>query len=134
MTKDFRNDQAPEKQAESAGSLKSELRQWPTQLHLLNSGASYFQDCDLLIAADCVAFTYADFHRRFLKGKTLIMFCPKLDTGLDMYLEKLTDVIRDNNIKSITVVKMEVPCCSGASRLTEEALRSEEHTSELQSH
>ncbi len=126
MMKDFRDDQVPETLAEPVGALKSELRQWPTQLHLLNPNAPYFQDCELLVAADCVPFTYADFHRRFLKGKALVMFCPKLDTGLDSYLEKLTAIFRDNNVKSITVVKMEVPCCSGTLRLIEEALKQAE--------
>jgi len=127
MMKDFR---APEASAESAsvagepaGKIASELRQWPTQRHLVRPQAPYFRDCDLLVAADCVPFAHGDFHRRFLKGKTLVMFCPKLDTVMDMYLDKLTTIIRDNNIKSITVVKMEVPCCYGALKLTEEALK-----------
>ncbi|MCK5534033.1 4Fe-4S binding protein [bacterium] len=123
MMKDFRNDKVEEAQEQPAGATKSELRQWPTQLHLLNSAAPYFKESDLLVAADCVAFTFADFHRRFLKGKTLVMFCPKLDSNMDMYLEKLTAIIRDNNIKSITVVKMEVPCCSGTLKLVEQAVK-----------
>ncbi|MCK5580463.1 MAG: 4Fe-4S binding protein [Candidatus Omnitrophica bacterium] len=123
MMKDFRSDKTEEIQEQPSGTIKSELRQWPTQLHLVSPGAPYFQDCELLVAGDCVPFTYADFHRRFLKGKILIMFCPKLDAAMDMYLEKLTAIIQDNNIKSITVVKMEVPCCGGALKLTEEALK-----------
>jgi len=125
MMKDFRetDKQESESQEQSVGSVKSQLRQWPTQLHLVNPGAPYFKDCDLLVAADCVAFTFGDFHQRFLKDKTLVMFCPKLDTTMDMYLEKLTAIIRDNNVKTITVVKMEVPCCFGALKLTEEALK-----------
>lgn len=123
MVKDFRSEQPKETQEETTVSLKSELRQWPTQLHLVSPQAPYFKDCDLLVCADCVPFTHANFHKRFLKGKTLVMFCPKLDTALDMYLEKLTAIIRDNNIKSITVAKMEVPCCFGALKLTEEAVK-----------
>ncbi len=125
LMQDFRNDndKAEEDESTPSGTIKSELRQWPTQLHLVNPSAPYFKDCELLIAADCVPFAYADFHRNFLKGKALVMFCPKLDTTMDMYLEKLTSIIRDNNIKSITVVKMEVPCCSGALKLTEKAIK-----------
>ena len=124
MMQDFSKDKeesVEEDQPVAAG--KSELSQWPTQLTLLNPGAPYFQDCDLLVCADCVPFSYPNFHSRFLKGKSLAMFCPKLDSTLDMYLEKLTAIIRDNNVKSITVVKMEVPCCFGALKITEEALK-----------
>ena len=123
MEHDFRDDPALESNSACEGTVKSELRQWPTQLQLLSSTASYFQNCELLVAADCVPFAYADFHRRFLKGKTLIMFCPKLDATMDAYLEKLTSIIRDNNIKSVTVVKMEVPCCSATLKLAEAALK-----------
>ncbi|MCP4653547.1 MAG: 4Fe-4S dicluster domain-containing protein [Candidatus Omnitrophica bacterium] len=123
MTKDFRGKTNETAEEAPTVAIKSELCQWPTQLHLLSPNAPYFQDCDLLIAADCVAFAYANFHKRFLKGKALAMFCPKLDTAMDMYLEKLTAIIRDNNVKSITAVKMEVPCCYGALKLTEEALK-----------
>jgi len=123
MMKDFRR--PGDEQTEEAASItvKSELRQWPTQLHLVNPGAPYFQDCDLLVAADCVAFSLGDFHFRFLKGKSLVMFCPKLDSTMDLYLEKLTAIIRDNNIRSITVAKMEVPCCYGSLNLTREAVK-----------
>ena len=102
---------------------KSQLRQWPTQLHLVGPQAPYFADADLLVAADCTAFAFGDFHNRFIKGKAMVMFCPKLDSEMDMYLEKLTAIIKDNNIKSITVAKMEVPCCYGALALTENALK-----------
>ena len=108
--------------AESAG-LTSELRQWPIQLHLLNPAAPYFQNADLVIAADCVPFSYSNFHHRFLKGKTLVVFCPKLDTGLDQYKEKLAAVFSENSIKSVTIVHMEVPCCFGTVALVQEALR-----------
>ncbi len=124
LTKDFRKESsASPDTASQSGPIKSELRQWPTQLHLVNPNAPYFQDCDLLITADCVAFTFGDFHRRFLKAKTLVMFCPKLDTTLAIYLEKLTNIIQNNQINSITIVKMEVPCCNGTLNLTEEALK-----------
>jgi len=102
---------------------RSELRQWPVQLQLLNANAPYFQDSDLVITADCVPFAYPNFHNRFLKGKALIILCPKLDKVLEQYLEKLTEIFKNNNIKSITVVHMEVPCCFGLGRLVEEALK-----------
>ena len=102
---------------------QSQLRQWPVQLQLLNPRAPYFKDADLLIAADCVPFSYSDFHDRFLKGKILIIFCPKLDQVGDVYLEKLAEIFKNNNIKSITTLHMEVPCCFGTTRLIEEALK-----------
>ncbi|MGD8629081.1 MAG: 4Fe-4S binding protein [bacterium] len=102
---------------------RSELRQWPVQLQLLNANAPYFQDADLVIAADCVPFAYPGFHNRFLKGKALIILCPKLDRVLEQYLDKLTEIFKNNDIKSITVVHMEVPCCFGLGRLVEEALK-----------
>jgi NAD-dependent dihydropyrimidine dehydrogenase PreA subunit len=103
--------------------VRTELRQWPVQLQLVNPNAPYFQDADLVIAADCVPFAYPNFHQRFLKGKTLIILCPKLDRVLEQYLEKLAEIFRINNIKSISLVHMEVPCCFGLTRLVEEALR-----------
>lgn len=124
MMRDMRKKEAESPAvAPSLGGLNSELRQWPIQLHLLNPAAPYFRDADILVAADCTAFAYADFHRRFIKDKIMVMFCPKLDSGLDSYVEKLTDLFKGNNIKSITVVRMEVPCCNGAVRITEEALK-----------
>jgi ferredoxin len=101
----------------------SELGQWPVQLGLLSPGAPYFKDADLVIAADCAPFAYADFHRRFLRGKILIVFCPKLDATIDQYIEKLTAIFRDGGIRSITLVHMEVPCCFGLGRVVEEALK-----------
>lgn len=123
MVKDFREDKQAASEEKAGAAINSELGQWPIQLHLVGPQAPYFKDCDLLVCADCVALAYADFHRRFLKGKTLVVFCPKLDPHLDMYLEKLTAIISENNIKSITVMKMEVPCCYGALKLTEEAVK-----------
>ncbi len=101
----------------------SALRQWPIQLRLLNPRAPFFQDADLLVAADCTAFSFGSFHQKFLKNKVLIVFCPKLDEDLDEYIEKLTGILKENNIRSITVVRMEVPCCGGTLKITEEALR-----------
>lgn len=91
----------------------SELKQWPVQLHLLNPQASYFRDADVVLAADCVAFAVGDFHNRFLKGKSLAIACPKLDTNKESYVQKLTSMITDTRINSLSVVMMEVPCCGG---------------------
>ncbi|HSV43115.1 MAG TPA: 4Fe-4S binding protein [Candidatus Bathyarchaeia archaeon] len=117
-----RRTQAPVVVSETAVEYPSELRQWPVQLTLLNPGASYFQEADIVLAADCVPFAYAGFHQQFLKGKTLIIFCPKLDLDLEQYKEKLTVIFRENHVHSVTVVRMQVPCCSGMTRLTTEAI------------
>ncbi len=101
---------------------ESELRQWPIQLKLLNPSNPYFDNADLLISADCVPFTYAGFHQRFLKGKILIMFCPKLDTDIDGYISKLADILSLHTINSITALHMEVPCCSGVTYVLSQAL------------
>ena len=106
-----------------AVAVESELAHWPVQLQLLNPHAPYFKDADLVIAADCVPFTYADFHRRFLRGKTLIVLCPKLDRVDDLYIEKMTEIFKHNDIRSITLVHMEVPCCFGLNKLVEEAVK-----------
>jgi ferredoxin len=102
---------------------KSALRQWPVQLHLLSPYAPYFKDAHLLITADCVPFAHPNFHERFLKGKILVILCPKLDNAEEVYIEKLAEVFRHNEIKSITLLHMEVPCCFGLTRIVEEALR-----------
>ncbi len=99
----------------------SELRQWPLQLHLLNPDASFFTNAHLLVAADCVPFAFANFHRQLLRGKTLIMFCPKLDHNQEEYVAKLTAIFERQQIQSITIAHMEVPCCSGVRRLVEAA-------------
>ena len=114
------------KQQDTTGQVRpqqSELRQWPIQLQLLNPYAPFFDNADLLVTADCVPFTFPDFHQRFLKGKILIVFCPKLDTTLQQYVEKLTVIFQEHEIKSITIVRMEVPCCYGTVRIVEEALK-----------
>jgi ferredoxin len=91
----------------------SELRQWPVQMHLVNPDAPYFRSADLLLAADCVAFSMGDFHSKHLKGKSLAIACPKLDQGTDSYVEKLTAMIDIAKVNTITVMMMEVPCCGG---------------------
>lgn len=103
--------------------LESELTQWPIQMQLLNPNAPYFDNAEIVVAADCVPFTYPDFHRKFLKGKKLIIFCPKLDKVIDSYIEKLSLILSSHEIKSITIVRMEVPCCGGTNYVVEEALK-----------
>jgi len=100
----------------------SELRQWPVQLHLVNPGAPYFQGANLLLAADCCAFASAEFHPRFLRGKALALACPKLDHGQDIYRQKLTAMIDQAGIDTITVLIMEVPCCGGLLTLAQQAV------------
>lgn len=92
-------------------SITGQLSQWPVQIKLVPVKADYFDGADLLIAADCTAYAYGDFHNKFIKGKITLIGCPKLDQG--DYSEKLTQIISLNDIKSVTVVRMEVPCCGG---------------------
>lgn len=121
---DFRKE-APQKTAQGNLSVDSELGQWPVQLHLVPAHAPYFEGADLLIAADCVPFAYANFHRDLLKGKILLVGCPKLD-DVSLYADKLKQIFADNNIKSITYAHMEVPCCFGLLPVIQEAIRSSE--------
>jgi len=100
----------------------SELRQWPIQIKLVPANASFFDGANLLIAADCAAYARANFHSEFMRGKITLIGCPKLD-GTD-YSEKLTDIIANNNVKSLTVVRMEVPCCGGIEQAAVGALKS----------
>ena len=104
-------------------SRPSRLTHWPIQLHLISPLAPHYRHSDLLISADCVAFSQADFHRDYLKGRTLAIACPKLDTHQDLYMEKLTALIDQAEVKSILVMIMQVPCCSGLLHLVAEASR-----------
>lgn len=97
--------------------VPSYLRQWPIQLHLISPLAPYFKNSDLVLAADCTAFSCEDFHLRFLRGKRLIIACPKLDQGLDVYEEKIRSLIDEAEINTMTVITMEVPCCFGLLRM-----------------
>lgn len=90
----------------------SQLQQWPVQLRLINTKASYLKQADLLVAADCTAYAYGNFHKNFIKDHITVIGCPKLD-DISYYEDKLAEIILNNNLKSITVVRMEVPCCSG---------------------
>jgi NAD-dependent dihydropyrimidine dehydrogenase PreA subunit len=100
----------------------SELGQWPIQLHLVSPAAPYFRECDLLVAADCTAFALGSFHADLLRGKSLVIACPKLDRT-EGYVEKLAQLIASNTIYSITAAIMEVPCCSGLLRIVDEAVQ-----------
>jgi ferredoxin len=93
--------------------LKSELRQWPVQMHLINPTAPYFHNAEVVLAADCVAFSVGNFHQKYLKGRSLAIACPKLDQGKETYVEKLKTMIDEAQIKELHVLVMEVPCCSG---------------------
>lgn len=101
--------------------VQTQLRQWPCQLKLVPVNAPYFENANLLIAADCAAYAYGNFHSEFMKNKITVIGCPKLDEG--DYSEKLTAIIKNNNIKSVTVVKMEVPCCGGLQNAAVTALK-----------
>ncbi len=108
--------------ATPSAKAESELRQWPVQLHLVPPAAPYFRNAEVLISADCVAFALGSFHSDLLKGKALAIACPKLDeTGT--YVEKLATIFRDNDVKSVTVAIMEVPCCRGLAILAEAAVK-----------
>jgi NAD-dependent dihydropyrimidine dehydrogenase PreA subunit len=99
----------------------SELAQWPVQIKLVPVNAPYFAGADLLVSADCAAYAFAGFHREFMRGKVTLIGCPKLDEG--DYTEKLAAIISQNDIKSLTVVRMEVPCCGGLAKAATEALK-----------
>ncbi|MGE4343345.1 MAG: iron-sulfur cluster-binding oxidoreductase [Geoalkalibacter sp.] len=105
----------------TTGKVASELRQWPTQLHLVPPSAPWLQDAHLLVAADCTPFAYGDFHRDFIKDRVLVNACPKLD-DTSPYMEKLTAILKNNDIKSLTVIIMEVPCCRGLAMMAKQAL------------
>lgn len=120
MAMDFRG----ERKASAGASARQnpELRQWPVQFMLVSPEAPYFRNAELLVAADCVPFAYPNFHSDFLAGKSLVIGCPKLDDA-EFYIDKLTDMLKRNNIKGITLVNMEVPCCFGLQRIVEEAMQ-----------
>jgi ferredoxin len=103
-------------------SSKSELSQWPIQLHLINPNSGQFQGSNLLLAADCVAFSLGNFHSEYLKGKTLAIACPKLDSNKDIYVDKITALIDSAQVDTITVMKMEVPCCGGLLQMVKMAM------------
>lgn len=109
-------------QTDEGGKRQSQLSQWPVQLHLVSPLAPYFQGADVVLSADCVAYAMADFHKDYLKGKSLAIACPKLDDGQDVYLEKVVSLIDDSKINTLTVMIMQVPCCRGLLALAQRAL------------
>lgn len=112
----------PAESDENEISRTSQLRQWPIQLHLVSPQAAYFNNSDLLLAADCCGFAAPDFHKDYLKGRSLAIACPKLDTNKQVYLEKLTLMLNNAMLKSITVLIMQVPCCYGLVQIAREAV------------
>ena len=116
-----REEKEAEPQTAVSGKPVSRLGQWPCQIKLLPTQAPFYDGAKLLIAADCTAYAYANMHEDFMKGKITLIGCPKLD-DID-YTEKLTAIIRDNDIKSVTLVRMEVPCCGGLQRAAENAIK-----------
>ena len=119
---DFREDTKGGK--EEVGKRQSQLRQWPIQLHLVSPEAPYYQKSDVLLAADCVAYSVGDFHKDYLKGKSIAIACPKLDEGKDVYVEKIKSFMDDAKINTLTVMTMQVPCCGGLVAMAEQALQS----------
>lgn len=114
----FTREPAP---AAPVGEVFSQLRQWPVQIKLAAVNAPFFNGANLLIAADCTAYAYGDFHSRFMRNRVTLIGCPKLDEG--DYADKLTEIIRNNDIKSVTVTRMEVPCCGGIENAVKRALQ-----------
>ncbi|WP_251861916.1 4Fe-4S binding protein [Clostridium sp. Marseille-Q2269] len=111
--KDYKNNER--------ANMDSELQQWPIQIKLVNTKAPYLQNADLLIAGDCTAYAYGDFHKQFIKDSITLIGCPKLDDN-EYYKEKIAEILENNNIKSITVVRMEVPCCGGIVNAVKKAM------------
>ena len=106
---------------EPPAAVKSELRQWPVQMHLISPTAPYFQGADVLLTADCVAYAMGGFHNQYLKGKSIGVACPKLDQGQEVYLEKVKSWLDDAKINTLTVLIMQVPCCRGLLSLAQQA-------------
>jgi len=119
--KTFKRQPAPSA-AVAASPVTSQLTQWPVQIKLLPVRAPYYDNANLLVAADCTAFAYGNFHNEFIRNRVTVIGCPKLD--MVDYTEKLTQIIANNNIKSVTVVRMEVPCCGGIENAVKQALMS----------
>lgn len=119
---DFRKETTDEK--DTGGTRQSQLRQWPIQLHLVSPAAPYYQKADVLLAADCVAYSVGDFHKDYLKGKSIAIACPKLDEGQEIYVAKIKSFFDDAKINTLTVMTMQVPCCSGLVAMARQALQS----------
>lgn len=119
---DFEKERTVSPGARGASAAESQLGQWPIQIRLVPPAAPFFRDADLLIAADCVPFAYAGFHDDLLRGKVLLVGCPKFDDAA-MYQEKLTQILKAHDIRSVTVARMEVPCCYGLVKISRDAIR-----------
>ena len=122
--RDFRNDSV--ELAEEDGKRQSQLRQWPVQLHLVSPTAPYYEKADVVLSADCVAYALADFHKDYLKDKSIAIACPKLDDGQDIYVEKIKSLLEDAQINTLTVTIMQVPCCAGLLSLAKRAVADSE--------
>jgi len=121
-SKTIKRESTPVKTQAKTLSTESHLNQWPVQIKLVPSNAPYFSKSNLLIAADCAAYAYGNFHSEYMRNRITIIGCPKLDEG--DYAQKLTDILQQNDIKSVTVVRMQVPCCIGIESATKTALQS----------
>ncbi|MBN2546729.1 MAG: 4Fe-4S binding protein [Spirochaetes bacterium] len=116
-----------------SGTRASELRQWPVQLHLVPPAAPFFQGRDVVLVADCVGYAVGDFHKDYMKDKAIAIACPKLDNGGELYIDKITAMIDQGNIKSLTVMMMEVPCCSGLLYMAKESIKKAKRKIEINS-
>lgn len=122
QTVDFRKNESSDADA-PAGTVPSQLQQWPIQMHLINPMAPYYQGADVLLTADCVAYALGNYHNQYLKGRSLAIACPKLDEGQEIYVEKIKSWIDDAKINTLTVLIMQVPCCRGLLATAQEAAR-----------
>lgn len=111
-------------QEETTERVRSQLKQWPIQMHLISPTAPYYQGADVLLTADCVAYALGGFHPEYLKGKSIAIACPKLDEGQDVYVEKIKSWLEDARINTLTVLIMQVPCCMGLLQLAQQAAQS----------
>ncbi|MDD3205365.1 MAG: 4Fe-4S binding protein [Lachnospiraceae bacterium] len=121
QSKKIHHNPIPEEKIEESVGNPSQLSQWPVQIKLVPVNAPYFENANLLIAADCTAYAYGNFHKEFIRNRITLIGCPKLDEG--NYADKLTQIIAQNNVKSVTVVRMEVPCCGGIEQAAKAALQ-----------
>jgi len=117
---DFRSKEQTQEGTQTVD-VKSQLRQWPIQLHLISPQAPYYQGADVLLTADCVAYALGNFHADYLKGKSIAIACPKLDEGQEIYVEKVKSWLEDAKINTLTVLIMQVPCCMGLLELAKQA-------------
>ena len=122
-----------ESQEETTGKVKSQLRQWPIQMHLISPTAPYYQGADVLLTADCVAYALGGFHPDYLKEKSIAIACPKLDEGQDVYVEKIKSWLEDAKINTLTVLIMQVPCCTGLLSLAQQAVQTSKRTVPIKS-